>query len=151
MKARGVIGIMGILLGLLLAGGLSPVQAANYLGDFCWQAPDGGVAKFAVNDMGGGHYFLNGRTNKAGGVLDSVAFGNAEVVGSQIYLAITSTGGDTGGTWGAFNRVVLDLATLNGSVEGLEVDHSQTSASPFANGMILSYQGVQTLTFVPCP
>ena len=149
MRPHAVIGTMVLLLGLLLAGGPSPVQAANYLGEFCWQSPDGGVGKFAVTDMGDGHFLLNGKIIQPAAVLDSVAFGNAEVVGSQVYLLLTSMGSNTTDTWAAFNRVVLDLATLNGTLESINVNHSKTN--PTASNAQTSYDGVQPLTFVPCP
>jgi len=150
MRARRAPGIMVILVGLLLAGGLPTAQAGNYLGEFCWQSTDGGVAKFAVTDMGGGHFLLNGKIIKPGGVIQEVANGNAEVVGSQIYMAVTSIGSGQSGTWGSLSRIV-DLATLNGSLEGLGVEHSMTNLGPFGNYMQLYYDGVQALTFVRCP
>lgn len=151
MRARKALGIAVILVGFLLAGSLPTVQAGNYLGEFCWQSPDGVVGKFAVNDMGAGHFLLNGRVMDPGGVGVGAVNGNAEVVGSQVYITITHMGKDESGTWGEFSRIILNLPDLNGTIEGVEVEHSTTNPGPYGNGMQLHYHSPETLTFVTCP
>jgi hypothetical protein len=146
MKASGAIVIGVVLLGVFLSGGLTPVQAADYLGEFCWQGGGGGTARLAVTHMGGGHFLLNG---KLIGIVTEPAVGSAEVLGNNVYITLTTTGSDVIDTWASFGRVVLDLATLNGTVEVLGVDHSKISPDP--NNASAFYDGLKTLTFVACP
>ncbi len=134
-----------MLFGLLILGGGSSVKAANYLGEFCWQDPEGGIARLAVTDMGDAHFLLHGRHTDTLGNAEAVN-GNAEVVGNQVIIHITSSGFDSGEVRAFWGTIVLDLSDLNGTIEGLNVDYEK----PAGPGVI-TYDGVQTLTFISCP
>ena len=148
MRIGGATGIGVVVRVMLLAGGLSTIQAADNLGESCWQSPDGGYLRAAVTDMGRGHFLLNG------GVVQpnqgpQPAIGNAEVVRSQVYLTLTVTGADANDTRGSVGRITPNLPSLNGSVVTLEIDHSTTDPTP--PNVQVSYHSAKMVTFIPCP
>jgi len=78
---------------LMLGIAISDAYAGNYLGEFCWQDEEGGIAKLAVTDMGNGHFLLNGILTEDEGEI-GVMHGNAEIVGDKVYITITAAGSD---------------------------------------------------------
>ena len=117
-----------------------------YLGEFCWQDPDGGIAKLALTYMGDGHFLVNGRHTETSGIVQAVN-GNAEVVGTEFIMHITTSGSDASEARAFLGTIVLDLATLHGTIEGLGIWYEK----PPADIGGISYDGVQTLTFISCP
>jgi hypothetical protein len=134
-----------MVFGLLVLVGSSSVEAAQYLGEYCWQDSGGGIARLAITHMGNGHYLVNGRHTDPSGYVDAVN-GNAEVVGSQVIMHITSSGFDVNEVRGFMATIVLDHSSLNGTMEGVNVLY-QKPAGPG----VISYDGPQTLTFITCP
>jgi hypothetical protein len=134
-----------IVFGLLVLAGGSSVEAATYFGEFCWQDVGGGIARLAITDMGNGHLLVNGRHTEISGIVQAVN-GNAEIVGTQVIMHITTSGFDAGEVRGFLGNIVLDLPSLNGTIEGVNVNYEK----PAGPGGI-TYDGVQTLTFISCP
>lgn len=91
-----------LMLGFLLSNAIRGVEAATFLGDFCWQTPDGGLVKLGVTDMGGGHFLVHGRATEHGNV--EALHGNAEIVGQQVILTVNYSGEDTLETWAGTAR-----------------------------------------------
>lgn len=115
-------------------------------GELCWKTDAGDLLKVVVNNMGKGHYLLNGLLNEADGDI-TVVHGNAELVEDKIYATTTSAGGDAYETWTFIGRWVMDRDTLNGTIEIMGVYHDKSI--PDHAG--LDYDGPITTTFVPCP
>lgn len=138
-----------ILFGLLvLPGTFIKAYGAGipiYLGEFCWEDPGGGIARLGLTHMGDGHFLVNGTHTETPDIVQAVN-GNAEIVGTQLIMHITSSGSDASEARAFFGTIVLDLATLDGTVEGLGVYYEKPMGPSGIN-----YDGVQTLTFVSCP
>jgi hypothetical protein len=134
-----------IVFGLLVLAGGSSVEAATYLGEYCWQDVDGGIARLAITNMGNEHYLVNGRHTETSGLVQ-VVNGNAEIVGAQVIIHITTSTFDANEVKGFLGTMVLDLPGLDGTLEGVDVSYEKP-AGPGA----VTYDGVQTLTFISCP
>jgi len=128
----------------LFLSGAASVQAA-YLGEYCWQGDEGEVVRLAVNDMGGGHYLLNGRGDFTSG--PSPMTGNAEVVGNSVYITLTNTDGDQWGVGGAISRIVLIAGNLGGTRESLSMWYVYGESSEIVHTSF----DTGTLTRITCP
>jgi len=148
MKMMGMATISLMLLGIAGFAGVPVGEAADYLGQLCWQGTAGEVLKMAVTHMGDGHFLLNGAGTTPNGNFD-VFIGSAEVSGSSVYMTTTSAGSSSSYTWGFIGRFVLNLSTLSGSGEIMGVSHSKTDPNP--GNTSLDYDGPITLTLIPCP
>ena len=130
---------------LMLGIAVSDAYAGNYLGEFCWQTEDGDIVKLAVTDMGNGHYLLNGRMIDPVNETTQACYGSAEIVADKVYMILTTGGSYPTETFFCTGSGILDLGTLNGYGESLNIfydkDTQQTS---------ITYDTV-TLTFIPCP
>lgn len=124
------------------AGG-SLVQ--GYMGEYCWQDSDGGIARFAVTKVGNGHYIVNGRHTEASGKVQAM-IGNGEVVENQFIMHLTTSSFNAQGISGLFTTAVLDLPGLNGTGESLEVWYEIAGGSTG-----ITYRGPLTLTRISCP
>lgn len=130
---------------LILGIAISGAHAGNYLGEFCWLCEDGSIMRIAITHMGNGHYLLNGKMTEPEGVIQAI-HGNAEIVGDKVYITTNSTRSTAEETDASMCHMVLDLATLNGNMESLQICHDSTSKEKH-----LKHVGPWTLTFIPCP
>jgi hypothetical protein len=116
-----------------------------YMGEYCWQDDEGGIAKLAITKIGDGHYLVNGRHTDTSGNVEAV-IGNGEVVAGQLIVHLTSSSFDAGEVRAFLATLVLDLPGLNGIIEGVNVYYDK----PAGPGGV-SYDGTQNLTKVTCP
>lgn len=130
-----------ILFGLLVLASSSSVEAA----EFCWEDVDGGIARLEITHVGNGHYIVNGRHTDGSGIVQAVN-GNAEIVGTQLIMHITTSGFDGSEVRGFLGTGVFDLPGLNGTMEGINVSYEKPAGPPG-----VTYDGVQVLNRVPCP
>lgn len=105
----------------------------------------GGIAKLAITRIGDGHYLVNGRHTDTSGNVEAIN-GNAEIVGTQVIMHITTSSFDMDEVRGFLATLVLDLSDLNGTMEGVNVYYDK----PAGSGGV-SCDGRMTLTRVPCP
>ena len=120
---------------------------AEYLGEYCWQDDEGGIAKLAITKIGDGHYLVNGRHTDTSGNVEAV-IGNGEVSAGKLIVHITSSSFDADEVRGFLATLVLDLppTNLNGTMEGVDIYYDKSGS---IGGV--SYDGPVTLTRVPCP
>jgi len=133
-----------MLFGLLVLANNSSVEAA----EFCWTDDEGGRARLEITHVGHGHYSVNGRHTDISGNVEAVN-GNGEVVAgppNQLIIHITSSSFDADEVRAFLATIVLDLPSLNGSMEGLSLYYDKTTTSRGIN-----FDGTITLTRVPCP
>lgn len=135
-----------LLLGLAFIGvvGASAAEASVFLGNFCWTSSFGDVIQLGVTDMGGGQFLLLGRST-FGSQVDAVN-GNAEVVGSQVLMTVSFSGADATESWSGTARVVLNLATLNGTIEAMGLDHEMSIPDS-----VFTFYDAGTVTPTACP
>jgi len=151
MKAnvlRFVMSIIFVLMCLVLS--FKSAKAGEvYLGEICWQVFDDvgspeWIYKLGVYQKEGGHYALYGTSNDS---FTEVAYGNAEIVGSEVKMVIVGSGigssSDPNYIWSDTFVAVLDLS-LNGTwhVLGLEHDAVEGTGSDYING---------TISLIACP
>ncbi|MHC4687065.1 MAG: hypothetical protein ACYTEW_22570 [Planctomycetota bacterium] len=136
-----------IVLGLLVLVGSPSVQAANYLGEFCWQDEEGGILRLAITNMGDGHYIVNGRLTPTVGNVEAV-HGNAEVVlgGTKVLIHLTTSGFDASDAWSYTGTAVLNLPGLDGFVDGVSTWYDKQGGQ---SG--ITWDGQEVLTRVACP
>jgi hypothetical protein len=135
-----------IVLGLLVLVGSSSVQAANYLGEFCWQDSEGWILRLAFTNMGDGHYMVNGMATLDDEV--ELMSGNAEVVlgGTKVLIHLNTSGFDATETWSYTGTAVLNLPGLDGFIDGVDTWYDkQTQQSG------ISWGGQEPLTRIACP
>jgi ABC-type uncharacterized transport system permease subunit len=121
-------------------------EAVEYLGHFCWKMDyqnDSKILKLGITHVGDAHLLLNGK----GG--NEAIHGSAEIDGDKIYMTTSSSGNNDQYTWTFTGRGVLDVATLNGTLEIMGVSHSRTSPDPEEAHM--DYDGPFILTYTQCP
>ena len=120
---------------------------AEYLGEYCWQDDEGGIAKLAITKIGDGHYLVNGRHTDTSGNVEAV-IGNGEVAAGKLIVHITSSSFDADEVRGFLATLVLDLppTNLNGTMQGVDIYYDKSGS---IGGV--SYDGPVTLTRVPCP
>lgn len=116
------------LLQLVVCGGQA--FAANYLGELCWKLNDPVtpenyvIGKFAVTDIGDGHYTLSGTfTNFDNNVPTNtdVAHGNAEIIDSMIVVTLVGTFYVSSEEYG-FSMINFQLnpSTLSGTFRSID-------------------------------
>ena len=133
---------------LILGIGISGAYAGNYLGEFCWEIEWEGktpfVMKYAVTDMGNGHFLLNGKGTTPDGYV-GVCHGNAEIVEDKVYMELIGTVNKEDYLMVGNRSVILDLSSLNGTIEGIGRSYDRNT------GEIRTGYGSGTFTFVSCP
>jgi hypothetical protein len=117
----------------------------GYMGEYCWQDDEGGIVKLGITKIGDGHYLVTGRHTDPSGHVEAL-IGNGEVVAGQFIMHLTSSEFDSGEVCAFLATGVLNLPSLNGTIEGVNVLYSK----PAGPGGV-SYDGPITLTKVPCP
>ena len=128
--------------------------AGSYLGEFCWKSVDASdtdgdysIGKFAVNDVGGGHFSLYGsftsyEENSSGNVLP--AHGNAELIGNKIIATIVMTFSEAEEYFGSGTiEFQIDATTLDGTFRSI----INESEKPFNTVETFYEEG--TLEFLP--
>ena len=133
-----------ILFGLLVLAGSSSVEASDYLGEFCWESAKGWLIRIALTHAGDGHYTVNGRVTENGHV--QAGHGNAEIVGSEVIMHLTSSGFDDTGIWTCVGTAVLDPATLDGVLNSMGI-----YCDKITGDCEISWNGQQALTHISCP
>jgi len=119
---------------------VKPVFANNYLGEFCWRINDSIpgnyiILKFAVSDVGDGHFSLNGifidyENNVVEGNPD-VGHGNAELVGSMIVMTLVNSYYVPSEEYGSsVLNIQLNPSTLSGTYRTIDTAY-QFSSSGF--------------------
>ena len=105
-------------------------QAAQYVGEFCWQFtqpgdPDFAVATLGITREGDDHFAVNGRvTSTEGGVEEDTtpANGNLELIDGEIVMTITLTENEPGFLFGnTIALVQLDSGTLDGTFQAVTI------------------------------
>jgi hypothetical protein len=126
----------------LVQGGSTP----EYLGEFCWEA-DGGpdYLRLGFTHMGDGYFNINGGLHETAGNVN-LMHGTGCMVGNDLHIHMSTSGIYTTDVVGFIGTIILDINTLNGQAEGVGV-HADRGTSQ--TGM--SYDGIMTLTFIPCP
>ena len=120
---------------------------AQYIGEFCWQDDEGGIARFAVTRTPNGQYAINGRhTDPPPSSEVTAVNGNGERVGSQIIMHITSSSFDANEVRAFLATIVLNVPGFNGTMEGLNL-----YVDKITGARDITYDGPITLTRVPCP
>ena len=79
---------------------ITPIKAGagDYLGDYCWNFSNqtfggSGTLKLGVVHLGGGHYLCSGLITVTDPIfMQFPAYGNAEVVGGEIYMTLSLAG-----------------------------------------------------------
>lgn len=125
---------------------LQNVYASDYLGDFCWQAKGGEVIlKLGVSHIGGGHYIVSGKLDE--GTLRGPVHGNAEIEGENVYVTLVGTEKDDDEISNQIYHIILNINTLNGTVESIEHQYNYYEVPAFET----EYNEPDTLTFISCP
>ena len=154
MKALKIIMASFILMvALQILDSISSIEASDYLGEFCWKLDDPValesyvIGKFAVEDIGDGHYSLNGTfTNFDNNVQKNtdVAHGNAEIIDSTIVVTLVNTFYVSSVEYG-FSMINFQLnpSTLSGTVRTIN------TAYQFSSDEITKEYGEGSLEFLP--
>ena len=128
---------------------VKPVFADNYLGELCWRINDSTpgtyvILKFAVSDVGGGHYSLNGTfTNYENNVVSGksdVGHGNAELVDSMIVMTLVNSYYVPSEEYGSsVINIQLNPSTLSGTYRTIDTAYQFSSrgfTQEFGDGAI---------------
>jgi hypothetical protein len=139
-----------VLLQLVVCGGQA--LAANYLGEFCWKindpvTTDYVIGKFAVTDVGDGHYSLNGTFTDFDNNVPTetnVAHGNAEIIDSMIVVTLVNTFYVSSEEYG-FSMINFQLnpSTLSGTFRTID------TAYQFSSDEITKEYGEGPVEFLP--
>ncbi|MFQ5962228.1 MAG: hypothetical protein ACE5MG_12610 [Candidatus Methylomirabilales bacterium] len=113
------------MVGFLISSGISGVEAqfapGEYLGQFCWDNL-GATVVLGVTHMGDNHFLVSGTVTFLQG--DTAPFhGNAEIVGGQVLMTVNASGDELTEVFATTAHVILDPATLDGTIEFLNVVH----------------------------
>jgi hypothetical protein len=139
---------LSIIFFLILGIGVSNVKAGTYLGELCWEIEMEGktpfVMKYAVTDMGNGHFLLNGKGTTPDGYV-GVCHGNAELVEDKIYMELIGTINKEHYLVVGNRSVILDLPGLDGTTEVIGTFYDRNT------GEIKTGYTSGTFTFVSCP
>lgn len=132
---------------LFCLGFMTHNARAEYIGEFCWEDPEGGIAKLAITSIGDGHYLVIGRHTDTSGNVEPL-IGNGEVVPGHLIVHITTSSFDADEVRAFLATLVLDLpaTNLNGTIEGLNLYYDKTT-----DDRDITYDGTMALTRVPCP
>ena len=101
-------------------------HAGDYLGDFCWRFTSWtygttGTARLGITHIGGGHFLCSGVSTvdnypsnlwPSGGKFTT--YGNAELVGNEIRITLSTAGARDGVIGNDTYVITLDPQTLNG-------------------------------------
>ena len=140
---------------LLTLFSISNVEAAEYLGEFCFNttgesgsiAGDSGTAQFSVYDMENGTYSYTG-VNIYGledNTKQSIMQGTAILKDNTIHVSHTDNGWQRNeGAYLMTYYFEIDATTLNGTFRGLEIEASlgNSGDAHYFSGSIVS---------IPCP
>jgi len=101
--------------------------AGDYMGDHCWNFSDqilgiSGTLQLGLTHIGGGHFLCSGVSTVTDPIfLQFPVYGNAEVVGGEIFLTISSAGMRNDVMGIDMSKVRLNATTLNGRFESIGV------------------------------
>jgi hypothetical protein len=109
--------------------GVTPIEAdaGDYLGDYCWNFSNptlgtSGTARLGVTHIGGGHYLCSGVFTVTYPIfMQFPTYGNAEIVGGEIYVTLSTAGIRNGVIGIDMSKARLDPTTLNGTSESIGV------------------------------
>lgn len=139
--------LFGLLNSTVTLGFDAGSARGGYLGEFCWQDPEGGIAQLAITSIGDGHYLVTGRHTDTSGNVEAL-IGNGELDPPYLIVHITSSSFDADEVRAFLATLMLDLpaSDLNGIMEGLNLYYDKTT-----NSRDISYDDTVALTRVPCP
>lgn len=144
-----VIAVCAVLM-LFVAAVVADVEAAEYLGDYCWNyTTDGsssaGIIRIGIFWLGGDHYTVSGLiTATSPQLFQTLIHGNAEAVGDQVWATLIDTYSTSTSMTTEVMDWTLDLFTLDGIYRGKweDVDSSDVESNGFFSG---------ALTYTICP
>lgn len=127
-------------------------------GELCWDVyspSQTGLLRLYIMKTGKHHYLVNGSNEEIDGT--PLVNGNAIVYPDKIVIHASSSGysgdpDDPSEVRGLLGTIILDRETLDGSFRGviIKYDIVPTLEDPNAGTGDVSYDGVQSLIFVPC-
>ena len=161
-RKRFFLGALSVSIMVLLSASISfsgqdlwPKKA----GELCWEVDSPtqtGLLRLYIMKTGKDHYLVNGSNEETNNETPLVN-GNAIVYPDKIVIHASSSGysgePDTPSeVRGLLGTIILDRETLDGSFRGVNIKYDivPTQEDPNAGTGSVSYDGVQTLTFVPC-
>ena len=137
--------VMFCLLAMFVCMFSTKAHAGDYLGDFCWRFSSStygttGTAQFGITHIGGSHFLCSGVITvdnypnnewPSGGKF--TAYGNAEIVGNEIRVTLSTAGARDGAIGNDMYVITLNAQTLNGTGKriGVYSDKIETEESTF--------------------
>ena len=146
MKVKKMLAMFAVSF-ILCFSTLSVSSAAEYLGQFCWLSPDGeATLMLGITHMGDGHFLVHGKITESTGAVLAVN-GNAEIVGNEAIMHISSSGSIANDFWVTQDRLILDLQTGN----GISLEQLCHHVDKFTGEITQSYEAVtEILPLIPC-
>ena len=141
------------VVGFLVSGGIAKVEAqfsiGQYLGELCWDDL-GDLVRLGVTHMGDNHFLVTGSASDPLFPGDAIpVHGNAEIVGGQILMTVNASGAEATEVFASTAHVILDPATLVGTIEFLDLIHDPLDPDP--SSAFAVYEGPTALVPIPCP
>ncbi len=141
------------VVGFLVSGGIAKVEAGilpgEYLGELCWDHL-GDIYVLGVTHMGDNHFLVAGSvTNPLFPGFTVPVNGNAEIVGGQILITLNASGAGPAAVIASTAHVILDPATLVGTIEFLDLFHDPLDPNPFS--AFAFHDGPNPIVPFPCP
>lgn len=144
--------------GIIFPDGTVQETAFDYLGEFCWEIPDGiggreMLAKLAVSDIGDNHYILTGKSYKyTGGIgvppeLENVINGSGEVIDGTIRFIFHNSGMDNVAMWSGICHGTINNLSFNSPITTECIAHDYN----YINSTIDTQYSTNTSTPVTCP
>lgn len=133
MKFFSIVMVSFCVIGLL--NGVIPIKAdagdygwkLHKRGDYCWNFSNptlgiSGTVQLRFTHIGGGHYLCSGVITVTNPILMGFpAYGNAEIVGGEVYITLSLAGIRNGVIGIDMLKARLDPTTLNGTFEHIGV------------------------------
>lgn len=139
-----------ILPSLLLATiAVTPgARASEYIGELCWRTANQVTMTLGISEVGNRRLSIDGTADNSLPGEVTVIDGSATVRNHKIFMTLHFTGEDNERIFAGNGRAVIDLATMDGEFQFLELGHPKASPDPTeANA---TYSPKAPLTSVPC-
>ena len=137
---------------LLSCLGISSVKGAEVWpdkeGELCWKNNEGDIIKLSIENMREKHYLAHGTyTHTGSGGYIRLLDGNAEIIGNQIIMNLSSSRCDASKETicASTGTVELDSKTLDGSTSGVSYYYEKKTGKSGIN-----YDGPTKLVNIPC-
>ena len=110
------------------------VRALEKRGDYCWNFSNpvleiSGTFQLHFTNIGNDHYLCSGIMYVDGYEMQLPAYGNAEIIGGEIYLTLSLAGVRNGVIGIDMQKAILDIATLDGTFEYIGVYYDAVEIS----------------------